>query len=109
MKKLIAVALVLFSSAAIAHTEVILNSGIVQNVNAKTFIVDSSHKLISVKKANVLKSFNFKKGSKVYLVKYVMTKGFNDEPFYSQVKVIKHSLLPAKTINRDLELIKWKF
>lgn len=106
MKKLIAVALVLFSSAAIGHTEVILNSGVVQSVNAKVFTVESNHKLISVKKADVLISFNFKEGSKVYLVKYVMTNGFNDEPFYSQVKVIKHSLLPVKTINRDLELIK---
>jgi hypothetical protein len=106
MKKLIVIASVLFSSAASAHTEVILNSGVIQSVNANVFTVESSHKLISVKKADVLKSFNFKKGSKVYLVKYVMTKGFNDEPFYSQVKVIKHSLLPAKIINRDLELIK---
>ena len=106
MKKLIVIALALFSSAALGHTEVILNSGVIQSVNMKTFTVESSHKLISVKKADVLKSFNLKKGNKVYLVKYIMTKGFNDEPFYSQVKVIKHSLLPAKTINRDLELIK---
>ena len=106
MKKLIVIASVLFSSSASAHTEVILNSGVIQSVNIKTFTVESSHKLISVKKADVLKSFNFKKGSKIYLVNYVMTKGFNDEPFYSQVKVTKHSLLPAKTINRDLELIK---
>ena len=106
MKKLIVIASVLFSSSASAHTEVILNSGVIQSVNANAFTVESSHKLFSVKKANVLKSFNFKKGNKVYLVKYVMTKGFNDEPFYSQVKVTKHSLLPAKTINRDLELIK---
>ena len=106
MKKLIVIALALFSSVAIGHTEVILNSGVIKSVNANVFTVESNHKLISVKKADVLKSFNLKKGNKVYIVKYMMTKGFNDQPFYSQVKVIKHSLLPAKTINADLELIK---
>jgi hypothetical protein len=106
MKRFISIALVLFSSAAMAHTEVILNSGVVQSVNAKAFTVESSHKLISVNKVDVLKLFNFKTGSKVFIVKYIKTSGINQQPFYAKTKVVKYSLLPVQKINTDLALMK---